>query len=132
VPYTKRPGEVIPGLPTYYASTFQEGWNVQGVLVKTREGRPILIEGIRIIRFLKGTVSLRAMGDLLSLYDSDRLRAPSYKGAVSTWKEAGNAMARVLNEARIKRQACASIDRSGCVSYAKSADWRSENARCPV
>ena len=45
VPYTKRPQEVIPGVAAYYASTFQEGLVSHGVLVKTREGRPIHLEG---------------------------------------------------------------------------------------
>ena len=45
VPYTRRLGETLPGVAAYYASTFQEGWKVEGVLVKTREGRPIHIEG---------------------------------------------------------------------------------------
>ena len=34
VPYTKRPEETIPGVATYYASTFQEGLVTHGVLVK--------------------------------------------------------------------------------------------------
>jgi Fe-S-cluster-containing dehydrogenase component/anaerobic selenocysteine-containing dehydrogenase len=101
VPYTKRPGEIIPGVATWYASTFQEGWISQGVLVKTREGRPILIEGNPEHPVSRGTVSLRAMGDLLGLYDPDRLRAPSQKGAPSTWKEAEQALMKALNGARL-------------------------------
>ena len=45
IPYSRKPEEIIPGVATYYASTFQEGLVTQGVLVKTREGRPILVEG---------------------------------------------------------------------------------------
>ncbi len=80
VPYTRRAGEIIPGVATYYASTFQEGLATHGVLVKTREGRPIHIEGNAEHAVSRGKTSLRAMGDLLGLYDPDRLRAPSYKG----------------------------------------------------
>ena len=100
VPYTKNPGEIKPGVAAYYASTFQEGWNVQGVLVKTREGRPIHIEGNPEHPVSRGTVSLRAMGDLLGLYDPDRLRAPSFKGDSSTWEEAIGAMTQALENAR--------------------------------
>ena len=46
VPYTRRPDGIIPGVADYYASTFQEGAAAHGVLIKTREGRPIHIEGI--------------------------------------------------------------------------------------
>jgi Fe-S-cluster-containing dehydrogenase component/anaerobic selenocysteine-containing dehydrogenase len=101
VPYSKQPGEIIPGVATYYASTFQEGWNVQGVLVKTREGRPIHIEGNPDHPVSQGTVSLRAMGDLLGLYDPDRLRAPSLKGASKTWEEAEEAISQALKKGRL-------------------------------
>jgi Fe-S-cluster-containing dehydrogenase component/anaerobic selenocysteine-containing dehydrogenase len=101
VPYTKHPGEIKPGVAAYYASTFQEGWNVQGVLVKTREGRPIHIEGNPDHPVSKGTVSLRAMGDLLGLYDPDRLRAPKFKGDSSTWENAIAAMTQAFEKARI-------------------------------
>ena len=104
VPYTKHPGEIKPGIAAYYASTFQEGWNVQGVLVKTREGRPIHIEGNPEHPVSRGTVSLRAMGDLLGLYDPDRLRGPSFKGKAVAWEEAEQAMARALEEARSGKQ----------------------------
>jgi Fe-S-cluster-containing dehydrogenase component len=105
VPYTRRPGEVIPGVAAYYASTFQEGLAIQGVLVKTREGRPIHIEGNTDHAVSSGQASLRAMGDLLGLYDPDRLRAPLYKGAPSTWEKAEEAMMGVLSDARLKNSA---------------------------
>jgi Fe-S-cluster-containing dehydrogenase component/anaerobic selenocysteine-containing dehydrogenase len=100
VPYTKRPGEIIPGVADYYASTFQEGLTTHGVLIKTREGRPIHIEGSAEQPILHGKPSLRAMGDLLGLYDPDRLRAPSHNGTPSTWEEAQKAMIRALSDAR--------------------------------
>jgi Fe-S-cluster-containing dehydrogenase component len=101
VPYTRRPREIIPGVATYYASTFQEGLATHGVLVKTREGRPIHIEGNKEHAVSRGETSLRAMGDLLGLYDPDRLRAPSFKGAPSTWEDAGKALAKALSDARL-------------------------------
>ena len=42
VPYVVQPEEVTPGIATYYASTAPTG---EGVYVKTREGRPILLDG---------------------------------------------------------------------------------------
>ncbi len=101
VPYTRNPGEVHPGVASYYASTFQEGLAVHGVLVKTREGRPIHIEGNPGHAISRGKASLRAIGDLLGLYDPDRLRAPSYKGAPANWGDAVKALARSLSEARL-------------------------------
>ncbi len=100
VPYTRRPGETIPGVADYYASTFQEGLATHGVLVKNREGRPIHIEGNAEHPISQGMPSLRAMGDLLGLYDPDRLRAPSHEGKSSTWEEAQKAMARAFIDSR--------------------------------
>lgn len=41
IPYLKKNDVVYPGVPNYYAST----WKGLPIRVKTREGRPILIEG---------------------------------------------------------------------------------------
>ena len=101
VPYTRRPGEIIPGVASHYASTFQEGLTSLGVLVKTREGRPIHIEGNREHAVSRGKTSLRAMGDLLGLYDPDRLRTPSHQGAPATWDDAVQALAKGLTDARL-------------------------------
>jgi Fe-S-cluster-containing dehydrogenase component/anaerobic selenocysteine-containing dehydrogenase len=101
VPYTKRPDEIIPGVEDYYASTFQEGLVTYGVLVKTREGRPIHVEGNAEHLFSKGKTSLRSIGDLLGLYDPDRLRAPSFKGAPASWEDAEKAFSHALSDARI-------------------------------
>jgi len=88
VPYTKRPGEVIPGLANYYASTFQEGLLPYGVLVKTREGRPVHIEGNDEHPLFAGKTSPRAIADLLRLYDPDRLRQPLVSGRPASWEAA--------------------------------------------
>ena len=101
VPYTKRPGEIIPGVEEYYASTFQEGLATYGVLVKTREGRPIHIEGNAEHLFSRGKTSLRSMGDLLGLYDPDRLRGPSHRGAPAGWADAEKAIFHAFSDARI-------------------------------
>jgi Fe-S-cluster-containing dehydrogenase component len=101
VPYTRRPGEIIPGVAAHYASTFQEGLATQGVLITTREGRPIHIEGNVAHEVSRGKTSLRAMGDLLGLYDPDRLRAPLYKGEPTTWEDAGKSLTNALSDARL-------------------------------
>ena len=45
LPYVKAPEELTPGVPVYFASTCGECPAACGVLVKTREGRPIKLEG---------------------------------------------------------------------------------------
>jgi molybdopterin-containing oxidoreductase family iron-sulfur binding subunit len=100
VAYTRRPEEVIPGVATYYASTFQEGLISHGVLVKTREGRPIHVEGNPEHPISCGHTNLRAVADVLGLYDPERLREPRENGVRSTWKKAEQEIVRALVEAR--------------------------------
>lgn len=100
VPYTKKAEESIPGVATYYASTFQEGLFAHGVLVKTREGRPIHIEGNTEHAISRGKTSLRAAADVLGLYDPDRLRMPLEDGSTTTWQKAEEEMARAMKESQ--------------------------------
>ena len=88
VPYTKKQEEIVPGIADFYASTFQMGEVAYPVLVKAREGRPILVEGNDEHPRYRGKTSLHAMADVLGLYDADRMRAPYVDGQTGTWKEA--------------------------------------------
>ena len=99
VPYTRKPDEVIPGVANYYASTYQEGLVAYGVLVKTREGRPILIEGNDEHPIFKGKTSLRAQAEIIGLYDPERLRQPYVAGKPSTWSDADARIVPVLKQA---------------------------------
>jgi Fe-S-cluster-containing dehydrogenase component/anaerobic selenocysteine-containing dehydrogenase len=101
VPYTRNPGQVLPGVAAYYASTFQEGIAAHSVLAKTLAGRPIHIEGNTGLSVAGGKTGLRAIGDLLGLYDPDRLRVPSYKGSPASWDDAQKAFTRALSDARL-------------------------------
>jgi molybdopterin-containing oxidoreductase family iron-sulfur binding subunit len=85
---------------TYYASTFQEGLCTHGVLVKTREGRPIHLEGNAEHAISRGKASFRAVADVLGLYDPDRLRAPANDGVSATWQQAELELVKALQDAR--------------------------------
>ncbi|HMA94825.1 MAG TPA: TAT-variant-translocated molybdopterin oxidoreductase, partial [Polyangiaceae bacterium] len=100
VPYTKRPQEIVPGVANYYSSTFPEGDRSYSVLVKTREGRPIHITGNDEDPLLGGKTTLRAMADVMGLYDPERLRSPTHEGRPSTWAEAEQALASLLQQAK--------------------------------
>ncbi len=104
VPYTKKPLEVRPGVANYYASTFQEGFVTHGVLVKTREGRPIHIEGNDEDPIWRGKASLRSIGDILGLYDPDRLRGPVVDGSPATWDKIHEEVVAILRQARADRK----------------------------
>ena len=45
IPYVSKPDEIVPGVANYFASSIVDGGDFCSVLVKTREGRPIKIEG---------------------------------------------------------------------------------------
>ena len=77
VPYVNRPEDVIPGEPNFYASSFYDQNEGFSIVVKTREGRPIKIEGNEEAKSLNEFgLSPRAQAHVLSLYDPDRLQQP--------------------------------------------------------
>jgi len=78
VPYNKQPEEVTLGVANFYASTYFDGNEGLGVLVKTREGRPVKIEGNPKFPMNKGGLSVRSQTSLLNLYDPERLQGPKY------------------------------------------------------
>ena len=76
VPYNKQPEEVTLGVSNYYTSSYFDGQEGFGLLVKSREGRPIHIEGNPKNPLNGSAVSVRAQASLLSLYDPERLQKP--------------------------------------------------------
>ncbi len=92
IPYVVQPQELTPGVPLFYASTYTEGSNSYGIVVKTREGRPIKLEGNELDPYSNGSLSARAQASLLRLYDPERLKSPmkgTKSGSKSTtgWSE---------------------------------------------
>jgi MoCo/4Fe-4S cofactor protein with predicted Tat translocation signal len=76
VPYVKQPEEVTLGTSNWYTSTYFDGSEGLGLLIKSREGRPVHIQGNPSYPLNKGAVSARAQASLLSLYDPERLQKP--------------------------------------------------------
>jgi molybdopterin-containing oxidoreductase family iron-sulfur binding subunit len=77
IPYVTKPDTIVPGVANYYASSFVQGGDYCAVLVKTREGRPIKIEGNAMSDVTMGASSARAQASVLSLYDTHRIQAPA-------------------------------------------------------
>ncbi len=96
IPYVVKPEEVTPGVANFYASTFYDGHDYASVLVKTREGRPIKIEGNDLSKVSHGATSARVQSSVLSLYDGARLNGPLAKGNPTTWKNVDDAVAKSL------------------------------------
>ncbi|WP_303310565.1 TAT-variant-translocated molybdopterin oxidoreductase [Hymenobacter sp. BT730] len=80
IPYLNKPQEVDPGIANFYASTYFTGQDYNSVLVKTREGRPIKLEGNPESPITRGGLSARAQASVLSLYDGGRLQNFAIKG----------------------------------------------------
>jgi len=76
LPYVVKPDEIVPGVATYYASSYVKGGDYCAVLVKTREGRPIKIEGNAMSSLTQGGTSARVQAAVLSLYDTNRYQSP--------------------------------------------------------
>ncbi|MBK8946797.1 MAG: Fe-S-cluster-containing hydrogenase [Ignavibacteriae bacterium] len=98
VPYVKRPEEILPGKPTYYASTFSEDGLSYGILVKTREGRPIKIEGNPDDPINKGKIPSKVHSSILNLYDPDRLQFPTISKIKTSWQIINEKIINILNE----------------------------------
>ena len=80
IPYTKRPEEVLPGTANYYSSTCTGCSQNCGTLIKTREGRPIKIDGNPENPINKGKICSTGQASILNLYDPSRLKNPVYNG----------------------------------------------------
>ena len=83
IPYLIKPEEVTPGIANYYTSSFDG----HAILVKTREGRPIKVEGNPEDLLGKGGLSASAQASVLDLYDVNRTKNPYKDGAEPNWDD---------------------------------------------
>jgi MoCo/4Fe-4S cofactor protein with predicted Tat translocation signal len=76
VPYVNKPEDITPGVANWYASTYYDGNDYGSILVKTREGRPIMIKGNKYHGINGISTSPRMVASVLSLYNEARLNGP--------------------------------------------------------
>ncbi len=92
IPYVIQPEEIVPGVATYYASTCQECPAGCGLLVKTREGRPIKLDGNPDHPVNQGALCARGQAAIGRSYHPDRYRSPMKrvdgKLVPTTWDDA--------------------------------------------
>ena len=98
IPYLIRPDQITPGIANYYASSYADGYDYASIVVKTREGRPIKIEGNALSSFSKGKINARVQASVLSLYDNARLREPMMNGSEATWNTIDKEISNKLSE----------------------------------
>ncbi len=98
VPYVHKPQGYVYGVPVWYASSTPEGL---GVLIKTREGRPIKLEGNPDHPINEGGLDSQTQASLFHLYNPERLKG-AYDGAKKTltWQESDTQILEALKSAR--------------------------------
>jgi anaerobic selenocysteine-containing dehydrogenase/Fe-S-cluster-containing dehydrogenase component len=104
IPYVVQPEEITPGIPVYYASTCLECPAACGLHVKTREGRPIKLEGNPDHPINRGSLCGRGQTSIGRTYHPDRFAKPMRRGADGTlapieWDEAIALLASELGKA---------------------------------
>lgn len=99
IPYVNKPVDINPSVPNYYASTFASGGDYAAIVVKTREGRPIKIDGNKLSPTNQGGVNAIVEASVLTLYDKQRLSGPLAGGQKTDWASLDKEVASGLRSA---------------------------------
>ncbi len=99
IPYVKKPIDVDPAVPNYYATSYHVGNDYNSLIVKTREGRPIKVEGNSFASMNGGGTTAQAQASVLSLYDKERLATPRIGGEKATWSDLDDKLSAELSRA---------------------------------
>ncbi|MBR9975333.1 MAG: TAT-variant-translocated molybdopterin oxidoreductase [Bacteroidetes bacterium] len=102
VPYVRKPEYITPGLANHFATVFSQGNFASGLLVRSREGRPVKIEGNDLCPVSAGKSNHFAQASLLALYDPDRMLRPTVNNSDSTPLNAMRRMADAIREVTAK------------------------------
>ncbi len=76
IPYLVPPNDIVPGVPTWYATACRECPAGCGVLARVREGRVVKLEGNPEHPESRGALCPRGQAGLQGLYDPDRITGP--------------------------------------------------------
>lgn len=100
IPFLNKPEEYDPGIANFYASSYYDGGDYCAILVKTREGRPIKIEGNTLSGVSLGGTSVKAQASVLGLYDNNRFQKPSKGGKEIEWAQLDEEVKAALTAAK--------------------------------
>ena len=87
IPMLNQPEQMTPGVASYYATTCGGCGAGCALLVKTRDGRPIKIEGNAESAVFGGATCAAGQATVLSLYDDARLKGPLWRGQPAAWAD---------------------------------------------
>ena len=104
IPFLNKPEEYDPSIANYYASSFFDGGDYCSILVKTREGRPIKIEGNKLSSVSGGGTSVKTQASVLGLYDNNRYKNPRKGNADIEWSALDSEVKAALDAAKTSGQ----------------------------
>jgi len=114
VPQVEQPEQTLPGRPTYFTSTMPFDGGGRGVLVLSREGRPIKVDGNPDHPATLGGSDVFVQASILDLYDPDRAKTVTQAGIARPLSE----LQRELTPGRPRRRPrAAAADAAGHVSH---------------
>jgi MoCo/4Fe-4S cofactor protein with predicted Tat translocation signal len=88
IPFLNQPEELTPGMASWYASNFFDGKDFCPVVVKVRDGRPIMLEGNDLNHLTGKGMHARVQASVLSLYDTaGRYHQPFHNGDAMSWEK---------------------------------------------
>ena len=102
IPYLNQPEGLVAGRADWYASSCAGCSAGCGLLVKTREGRPIKLEGNPDHPVSGGGLCAVGQAGLVGVYDSYRLKQPLANGQPTTWGDADQRVIAALDDAETK------------------------------
>ena len=107
IPYVVQPEEITPGIAVTYASTCLECPAGCGIHVRTREARPVKLEGNPQHPVNEGALCARGQASITRTYHPDRFRGPQKRGSDGSlspisWEEAASLLAQKLRSAGAK------------------------------
>ncbi len=86
VPYAKMPEDIIPGVPSHYATVIQRRGDAVGVVLESHEGRPTKVEGNEAHPSSLGAADMISQATILELYDPERSTTPRKGVAPASWQ----------------------------------------------
>ncbi len=103
LPYLISPADIVPGIPTQYATTCRQCPAGCGMVVTTMSGRITKCEGNPAHPISRGHLCARGQASVQALYNPDRFGMPRQRGADGTWRQISWSDAEPLLGERLRR-----------------------------
>ncbi|MGE0449395.1 MAG: 4Fe-4S dicluster domain-containing protein [Vicinamibacterales bacterium] len=91
LPYVVQPPELVPGVPRHYATAMELDGYATGLIVESREGRPVKVEGNPAHPASLGATGAFEQAAVYQLYDPDRPSQVRLRGITRSWLDCAGA-----------------------------------------